>query len=93
VFLKIDWDSAYLHQGTSYQCRDMDPDLYLDPLPGLAPKFNHFFTDPLPTFYENFMQIRLEVFCANLLTDRHYIQTTMTTQYISSLAKVTRAQQ
>ena len=26
------------------------------------PKFNHLFIDPLPTFPENFMQIRLEVF-------------------------------
>jgi len=22
------WDSAYLRQGTSYQCRDADPDPY-----------------------------------------------------------------
>jgi len=29
---------------------------------GLPPKFNHLFNGPLPTFRENFMQIRLEVF-------------------------------
>jgi len=33
-----------------------------DPLSGLPPKFNHLFNGPLPTFPENFMQIRLEVF-------------------------------
>ena len=53
-------DSAHLHQGTSYQCRDTDPDLY--PRPGSPPKFNHLFTGSLPTFPENFMQSRLEVF-------------------------------
>jgi len=29
---------------------------------GSPPKFHHLFIDPLPTFPENFMQIRLEVF-------------------------------
>jgi len=24
------WDNAYLRQGTSYQCRDTDPDPYQD---------------------------------------------------------------
>jgi len=28
------------------------------------------FTGPLPTFHENFMQIRSEVFCEKLLTDK-----------------------
>jgi len=36
-----------------------DPDLYPDPWYGLPPKFNHC---SLPTFPENFMQIRSEVF-------------------------------
>jgi len=52
-------DSAYLHQGTSYQCRYLDP--YPDPWNRLPPKFNHLFTCPLRTFPANFMQIRLEV--------------------------------
>jgi len=30
---------------------------------------NHLFIGPLPTFNENFMQIRSEVFCAKLQTD------------------------
>jgi len=36
------------------------------------PKFNHLFTGQLPTFAENFMQIRSEVFAqvANRQTDR-----------------------
>ena len=42
------WDSAYLCQGTSYQCHDTDLDLYPDPYPDLwsesPPKFNHLFT-------------------------------------------------
>ena len=38
---------------------------------GSPPKFSHLFIGPLPTFAENFMQIRLEVFfCPKLLTDR-----------------------
>jgi len=48
-------DSAYLRQGTCYQCRNTDP------WSGSSPKFNHLFTGPLPTFPENFMQIRLQV--------------------------------
>jgi len=51
------WDSAYLCQGTSYQCRNTDP----DPWFALPPKFNYLFFGPLPTFPENFMQIHLEV--------------------------------
>jgi len=51
--------SAYLCQGTSYQCRDMDVDLDLS---GWTPKFNHLFVGPLPTFPEKFTQISLEVF-------------------------------
>jgi len=43
--------SAYLRQGTSYQYRDTDPDLY-----------QNLITGPLPNFPENFMQIRSEVF-------------------------------
>jgi len=38
----------------------MDPDLCLDRQS--PPKFNHLFIGPLPTFPENFIQIRLEVF-------------------------------
>jgi len=59
------WDSAYLRQGTSYQCRDTDP------WSGSPPKFNHLFIRPLPIFPENFMQIRLDVFpkVANRQTD------------------------
>jgi len=51
---KKHWDSAYLCQGTSCQCRD----------PESLPKFRHFFTGELLAFPENFMQIRLEVFFA-----------------------------
>jgi len=36
---------------------------------GSPPKFDHLFIGPLPTFPENFMQIRSEVF-AKFLTDR-----------------------
>ena len=40
------------------------------PWSGSPPKFNQLFTGPLPTFPENFMQIRLKVFfCAKSLTD------------------------
>ena len=39
-------DSAYLRQGTSYQCRDPDP----DPRSGSPPKFNHLFIGSLPTY-------------------------------------------
>ena len=53
-------DSAYLRQGTSYQCRDPDPDP--DPWSGSPPKFNHLFIGSLRTFPENFVQIRSEVF-------------------------------
>jgi len=56
------WDSACLRQGTSYQCRDPNPDPYPDPRSGWPPKFNRLFICPLPTFPENFMQIRSEVF-------------------------------
>jgi len=63
---KKHWDSAYVRQGTSYQCRDMDPDPdpnpYPDPRSGSPPKFNRLFSGPLPTFRENFMQIGSEVF-------------------------------
>jgi len=34
------WDSAYLRQGTTYQCRDTNSDLYPDPWSGSPPKFN-----------------------------------------------------
>jgi len=40
--------------GKQYLYPDGDPDRYQ--------KFNHLFTGPLPTFHENFMQIRSEVF-------------------------------
>ena len=43
----------------SYQC------LYLDQWCGSPPKFNNFFIGPLPTFPENFIQIRSEVFAQN----------------------------
>ena len=52
------WDSAYLCQGMSYHCCDTDP----DPLSGSPPKFNHLFIGPLPTFPENFVQIRSKFF-------------------------------
>jgi len=55
------WNNAYLRQGTSYQCRNMDLDPDLDPWTGSPPTVNHLFTGPLPTFLENFMKIRLEV--------------------------------
>jgi len=61
-------DSAYLRQGTSYQCRDTEP--YPVPWTGSPAKFNHLFIDSLPIFPENFMQIRSEVFCLKLLTNR-----------------------
>ena len=41
------WDSAHLRQGTSWS--------------GLPPKFNHMFIGQLPTFPENFMQMRPRV--------------------------------
>jgi len=47
-------------------------------------KFNHLFTGQLPTFPENFMQIRSKVFCTKLLADRQ----TDNVDYISSLAEV-----
>jgi len=56
------WDSAYLRHGTSYQYRDTDPDPYPNPCSRSPPKFNHLFTGPLPTFPENFVQIRSVVF-------------------------------
>ena len=37
---------------------------------GLSPNVNHFFNGPLPICPENFMQIRLEVFCAKVLTKK-----------------------
>ena len=52
-------DSAYLCQGTSYQSRNMDLNAYPDLW---SAKFNHLFIGPLPTFPENFIQIRLELF-------------------------------
>jgi len=42
------------------------------------PKFNLLFIGSLPTFSENFMQIRLEFFCAKLLTDRQTNRQTTT---------------
>ena len=54
------WDSAYLSQGTSYQCSDPDSDP--DPLSGSPPKFNRLFIGPLSIFPENFVHIRSEVF-------------------------------
>ena len=52
------WNSARLYQGTSYRCCDTDS----DPWPWSPPKFKHLFTGTLPTFPENFMRIRSEVF-------------------------------
>jgi len=69
------WVSAYLRQGTSYQCRDMD--LWS----GLPPKFNHLFIGPLPPFLENLMQIHLEVFAQSC-------QQTNNDENIFSLAEV-----
>jgi len=47
---------------------------------GSPPKSNRLFIGPLPTFPENFMQIRSEFFCAKLLTDKQTDkQTTMKT--------------
>jgi len=51
------WDSAYLCQGTSYLCHKGSGSLSRSP-----PKFNPLFARLLPTFPENFMQIRSEVF-------------------------------
>jgi len=55
---KKHWDTAYLRQGTSYQCRDTDPDR------GPERRQNVIICSlaPLPTFPENCMQIRLGVF-------------------------------
>ena len=48
----------------SYKRCDPDPDPYMDPYPevrsGSPLKSNHLFIGPLPTFPENFMQIRLK---------------------------------
>jgi len=52
----------------------------------LPPKFNHLFISQLPTFPETFMQIRLEVFCPKLLTNRK----TNNDANISSLAEIIR---
>jgi len=43
---------------------EMDPyrDSYSDPRSGSPPKFNHLITGQLPTFAENLMKIRSEVF-------------------------------
>jgi len=62
------------------------PDPYLDPHPDpwSPPKFNRLFNGPLPTFSENFVQIRSEAFYAKLLTDRQ----ANNDDYISSLAEV-----
>jgi len=56
-----------LRQDTSYQCRDTDPDSdpYPYPWSGSPPKFNRLFSGPLPTFSENFVQIRSEVCAQN----------------------------
>jgi len=51
-------------------------------------KFNYLFTGPLPTFPENFMQIRLQGFCAKSLTDRQTDRQTNNRDYITSLAEV-----
>jgi len=42
-----------------------DTDLVRDPLCGSSSKFNRLFVGALPTFPENFMQIRLEIFVQN----------------------------
>jgi len=55
------WDSAYVRQGMSYQCRDIRPTIRRIGL-GLPPKFNHLFIGPSSTFPENFMPIPAEVF-------------------------------
>jgi len=67
----------------SYQCRDPDPYTNPGPWSKSPPQFNHLFVGPLQTFPENFMQIRSEVFCAKLLTDRQ-----TNDDYITSLAEV-----
>jgi len=59
------WDSAYLRQGTSYQCRDTDLDPDRIPDPDRRRNLITLFIGPLPTFAENFMQIRSEVFAQN----------------------------
>jgi len=55
--------------GTSYQCHDMDPDCHQNlTICSLA---------HCPTFPENLMQIRLEVFAQSCLqTDRQIMTTT-----------------
>jgi len=71
------WNSAYLRQGTSYQCHDPDPDP--DPWSGSPPKFNLCSLVNLPSkFHAN-------PFCAKFLTDRQ----TNNDDYIASLAEVT----
>jgi len=60
---------------------------YPDPWFGSPSKFNRLFIGPLPTFPENFMQIRSEVFAQSCQqTDRQ----TDNDDYISSLAEVIR---
>jgi len=60
----MQWDSTYLRQGTSYQCRYMDPNLDLDLcVIRIATKISLIIVHcELPTLPENFMQIRSEVF-------------------------------
>jgi len=75
------WDSAYLCQGTSY----LDPYLYPDLWFVLPPKFSHLFTGPLPTFPENFVQIRSEVLLrkvANRQTNRQTDKQTTRITYL-----------
>jgi len=59
--LEAHWDSAYLCQGTSYQCRDISPAIWR--IGSRSPlNSNYLFAGPLPTFPENLVQIRSEVF-------------------------------
>jgi len=68
IELELHWNSAYLRQGMSYQCRDT--------------RFNQFFTDPLPTSWK-FHINPFRNFCGKLLTDRQInIQTTTISLHI-----------
>jgi len=69
------WDSAYLHQGISYHCRDMDPDpririhIRIPIRIRSATKIYSFVHWPIASVTENFMEIRSGVF-AQLITNK-----------------------
>jgi len=74
------WGSAYLRQGTSNQCRDMDT----NPDPDRYPDRHQNLTICSLAISEKFYANPFGSFCAKLLTDKQ----TNNDDYISSLAEV-----